>query len=143
MLRWSHQPFDGQPKVWGAAGAHSEALLYCARRHDFVVVETIDFYADEDAELPPPMSQRDVILLNRAGGPAEDDEDGAGMPPQDAGAPGQQQRGKVGLQLSPAAAMGSEQSAAALPCARQGKHDACFPPRQMLDLAPMSLLPGC
>ena len=30
------------------------------------MVETIDFYADEDAELPPPMSQRDVILLNKA-----------------------------------------------------------------------------
>lgn len=36
-------------------------------RHDFVVVETIDFYADEDAELPPPMTQRDVIILNKAG----------------------------------------------------------------------------
>ncbi|KAK9825176.1 hypothetical protein WJX81_003205 [Elliptochloris bilobata] len=34
--------------------------------HDFVVVETIDFYADEDAELPPPMSQRDVVALNNA-----------------------------------------------------------------------------
>ncbi len=41
-------------------------------RHDFVVVETIDFYADEDAELPPPMTQRDVIILNKAG--LEDDE---------------------------------------------------------------------
>jgi Pre-mRNA splicing factor PRP21 like protein len=29
-------------------------------RHDFVVVETIDFYEDEEAELPPPMSLRDV-----------------------------------------------------------------------------------
>ena len=36
-------------------------------RHDFVVVETIDFFDDEDAELPPPMTQRDVVLLNRAG----------------------------------------------------------------------------
>ncbi|KAK9807061.1 hypothetical protein WJX72_012308 [[Myrmecia] bisecta] len=34
--------------------------------HDFVVVETIDFFEDEDAELPPPMTQRDVILLNKA-----------------------------------------------------------------------------
>ena len=32
-----------------------------------MVVETIDFYADEDAELPPPMTQRDVIILNKAG----------------------------------------------------------------------------
>jgi len=37
-----------------------------------VVVETIDFYADEDAELPPPMTQRDVIILNKAG--LEDEE---------------------------------------------------------------------
>ena len=37
-----------------------------------MVVETIDFYADEDAELPPPMTQKDVILLNRAG--LEDEE---------------------------------------------------------------------
>ena len=35
-------------------------------RHDFVVVETIDFYDDEDAQLPEPMTQRDVILLNKA-----------------------------------------------------------------------------
>ena len=47
-----------------------DAMLLC--RHDFVVVETIDFYADEDAELPPPMTQRDVIILNKAG--LEDEE---------------------------------------------------------------------
>ena len=35
-------------------------------RHDFVVVETIDFYEGEDEELPPPMTQKDVMLLNRA-----------------------------------------------------------------------------
>ena len=56
-------------------------------RHDFVVVETIDFYADEDAELPPPMTQRDVMLLNRAG--PMDEEDAA----PDAAAP--DARGKV------------------------------------------------
>ena len=37
-----------------------------------MVVETIDFYQDEDAELPPPMTQRDVIILNKAG--LEDEE---------------------------------------------------------------------
>ncbi|BDA49786.1 Splicing factor 3A subunit 1 [Coccomyxa sp. Obi] len=42
------------------------AAMQAVDWHDFVVVETIDFYADEDAELPPPMSQRDVILLNKA-----------------------------------------------------------------------------
>lgn len=30
-------------------------------------METIDFFEDEDVELPPPMTQKDVILLNRAG----------------------------------------------------------------------------
>jgi hypothetical protein len=80
------------------------------RRHDFVVVETIDFYADEDAELPPPMSQRDVILLNRAGGPADEDDDMAAAQPQDA--PGQQQRGKVGLGFLSSLLAG-------LPCAGQ------------------------
>lgn len=35
------------------------AVLWLGR-HDFVVVETIDFYEDEEAELPPPMSLRDV-----------------------------------------------------------------------------------
>ncbi len=35
-------------------------------RHDFVVVETIDFYEDEEAELPPPMTLRDVKALNKA-----------------------------------------------------------------------------
>lgn len=44
-------------------------------RHDFVVVETIDFYQDEDAELPPPMTQRDVVILNKAG--LEDEEPAA------------------------------------------------------------------
>ena len=46
----------------------------CECRHDFTVVETIDFYADEDAELPPPMSQRDVIQLNRVAQQLEDEE---------------------------------------------------------------------
>ena len=40
-----------------------------------MVVETIDFYQDEDAELPPPMTQRDVIILNKAG--LEDEEPAA------------------------------------------------------------------
>ncbi len=42
-------------------------------------METIDFYQDEDAELPPPMTQRDVIILNKAGLEAEEpaaEEDG-------------------------------------------------------------------
>jgi hypothetical protein len=34
--------------------------------HDFVVVETITFDDEEDGALPPPMSLRDVIALNRS-----------------------------------------------------------------------------
>ena len=50
-----------------------------------MVVETIDFYADEDAELPPPMTQRDVILLNKAG---LEDEDAAPEEDTEAGKEG-------------------------------------------------------
>lgn len=57
-------------------------MLCC--RHDFVVVETIDFYADEDAELPPPMSQRHVILLNKAQ-QLEDEQEEAAAAADDAG----------------------------------------------------------
>lgn len=49
-----------------------------------MVVETIDFYADEDAELPPPMSQRDVILLNKAQ-QLEDEQEEAAAAATDAG----------------------------------------------------------
>jgi len=34
--------------------------------HDFVIVETIDFHQDEDADLPLPMTLKDVIALNKA-----------------------------------------------------------------------------
>jgi splicing factor 3A subunit 1 len=47
--------------------------------HDFVVVETIDFYEDEDEELPPPMSLKELMAFNKqqamgAGAAAADDE---------------------------------------------------------------------
>lgn len=35
--------------------------------HDFVVVETIDFHDDEDPELPPPLTYKDVVALSRVG----------------------------------------------------------------------------
>lgn len=38
--------------------------MFC--RHDFTIVETIDFFDDEDDELPGPMTQKDIVLLNRA-----------------------------------------------------------------------------
>ena len=36
------------------------------RRHDFVVVETIEFFEDEDDELPPPLTLKDVVAMNKA-----------------------------------------------------------------------------
>ncbi|DBA99991.1 hypothetical protein WJX77_008545 [Trebouxia sp. C0004] len=41
--------------------------------HDFVVVETIEFDEDEDDELPMLLTQRDVVLMNKAGPLEEDD----------------------------------------------------------------------
>lgn len=35
------------------------------RRHEFVVVETIEFFDDEDADLPPPLTLKDVITMNK------------------------------------------------------------------------------
>ena len=40
-----------------------------------MVVETIDFFDEEEVELPPPMSLRELIALNKA--VALEDEDGA------------------------------------------------------------------
>lgn len=33
--------------------------------HDFVVVETIDFFDEEDLELPPPMSLKELLAFNK------------------------------------------------------------------------------
>ena len=46
------------------------------RRHDFVVVETIDFFREEENELPPPMALKEVVALNKAA-PYEADEEEA------------------------------------------------------------------
>ena len=53
-----------------AYSAASKTLCHC--RHDFVVVETIEFDEDEDDELPMLLTQRDVVLMNKAG-PLEED----------------------------------------------------------------------
>ncbi|KAK9868629.1 hypothetical protein WJX84_000926 [Apatococcus fuscideae] len=58
-----------QEREAAAAASQAEAERLAMQSidwHDFVVVETIDFYDDEDAQLPEPMTQRDVILLNKA-----------------------------------------------------------------------------
>lgn len=34
--------------------------------HDFVVVETIDFFEDEDAELGPPITLKEIIAMNKS-----------------------------------------------------------------------------
>lgn len=49
-----------------------------AVRHDFVVVETIDFHDDEDVDLPPSMSLKDVMALNKARPFEQEDNDGGG-----------------------------------------------------------------
>ncbi|KAL3138387.1 hypothetical protein ABBQ32_006189 [Trebouxia sp. C0010 RCD-2024] len=43
--------------------------------HDFVVVETIEFDEDEDDELPMLLTQRDVVLMNKAGPLEEEDQE--------------------------------------------------------------------
>jgi hypothetical protein len=44
-------------------------------RHDFVVVETIDFFREEENELPPAMALKEVVALNKAAPYEGDDED--------------------------------------------------------------------
>jgi hypothetical protein len=45
-------------------------LHLTACRHEFVVVETIDFYDDEDDELPPPLTLKDIVMATKVGGDA-------------------------------------------------------------------------
>ncbi|KAF5843032.1 Pre-mRNA splicing factor PRP21 like protein-domain-containing protein [Dunaliella salina] len=45
--------------------------------HDFVVVEMIEFYDDEDEELPPPLTLKDVITMNKARAYADEEEKAA------------------------------------------------------------------
>jgi hypothetical protein len=42
------------PPPWNSAG-----------RHDFVVVETIEFFDDEDASLPGPMTLKEILTANK------------------------------------------------------------------------------
>ena len=37
-----------------------KGVRFALGRHDFATVETIEFYEDEDAELPPPMTLKEV-----------------------------------------------------------------------------------
>jgi hypothetical protein len=47
--------------------ADVNTLIITACRHEFVVVETIDFYDDEDDELPPPLTLKDIVMATKAG----------------------------------------------------------------------------
>ncbi len=47
---------------------------------DFVVVETIEFADDEDDDLPPPMTLKEVIALGRAQPYEPEAEEAAGKP---------------------------------------------------------------
>ena len=51
--------------VWTTHPSNTLACFPCTRRHDFVVVEVIEFYDDEDEELPPPLTLKDVITMNK------------------------------------------------------------------------------
>lgn len=42
-----------------------------------MVVETIDFFDEEEGELPPPMTLRELVALNRAA-PYEEEQPGPG-----------------------------------------------------------------
>lgn len=55
--------------------------------HDFTIVETIDFYDDEDEELPPPMSLKELVAFNKqqaAGGGAVAEQEAAAAGAADA-----------------------------------------------------------
>ena len=41
-------------------------LILSHHRHEFVIVETIEFFDDEDDELPPPLALKDIVAMNKA-----------------------------------------------------------------------------
>jgi hypothetical protein len=58
-------------KIQSSVFAVCAASVWCNTncsgcRHDFTVVETIDFYEDEEGELPNPLTLSDVKTLNKA-----------------------------------------------------------------------------
>ncbi len=40
-------------------------VCVCLYRHEFVVVETLQFFDDEDESLPAPLSLRDIVNMNK------------------------------------------------------------------------------
>lgn len=64
-LEWE-QAKEREEKEAADAAERERIAMQLIDWHDFVIVETIDFHQDEDADLPMPMSMKDVIALNRA-----------------------------------------------------------------------------
>lgn len=44
----------------------SNVCLWLLCRHDFTICETIEFEEGEDEDLPPPLTLKDIIALNKA-----------------------------------------------------------------------------
>ena len=61
----THAPFRDYVVVVEMAALICTHTHTSRRRHDFVVVEMIEFYDDEDEELPPPLTLKDVITMNK------------------------------------------------------------------------------
>ena len=83
-----------------------------------MVVETIDFFDDEDAELPPPMTQRDVVLLNRAG--AFEEEEAAKTAAGEAGKGQEDMEVSHALSVSTHAAWGKKGAVSVCNCMAHG-----------------------
>ena len=73
------QTFDALCAVVLSAFGKLDHIASC--RHDFVVVETIEFDEDEDDELPMLLTQRDVVLMNKAGPLEEEDQEPSAAQP--------------------------------------------------------------
>ena len=64
-LEWE-QAREREEKEAADAAEKERIAMQLIDWHDFVIVETIDFHQDEDADLPLPMTLKDVIALNKA-----------------------------------------------------------------------------
>ena len=64
-LEWE-QAREREEKEAADAAEKERLAMQLIDWHDFVIVETIDFHQDEDADLPLPMTLKDVIALNKA-----------------------------------------------------------------------------
>lgn len=64
-LEWE-QAREREEKEAADAAERERIAMQLIDWHDFVIVQTIDFHQDEDADLPLPMTLKDVMALNRA-----------------------------------------------------------------------------